>query len=163
MEIMGFDIKGDVVVFDMLGCKLLWEEIGKCSVKVIIFSDLVGYECYFCIMVFGLLFSSLNYCFLMVVVNNGLIGMSKEYFGIVFVLNVFVMVVIIKIDICLLQILEQMVNQIIRILKSLGVWKILIFIKNWEECINMVIQFVSQCICFIFQVFNVMGENFDLV
>ncbi|KAK4187173.1 P-loop containing nucleoside triphosphate hydrolase protein [Podospora australis] len=163
MEIMGFDTKGHVVVSDTPGRKLSWEEIGKRSAKVITFTDLAGHERYLRTTVFGLLSSSPNYCLLMVAANNGLIGMSKEHLGIALALNVPVMVVITKIDICPPQILEQTITQITRILKSPGARKIPIFIKNHEECINTATQFVSQRICPIFQVSNVTGENLDLV
>ncbi|KAK3374815.1 P-loop containing nucleoside triphosphate hydrolase protein [Podospora didyma] len=163
MEIMGFDTKGQVIVSDTPGRKLSWEEIGKRSAKVITFTDLAGHERYLRTTVFGLLSSSPNYCLLMVAANNGLIGMSKEHLGIALALNVPVMVVITKIDICPPQILEQTITQITRILKSPGARKIPIFIKNHEECINTASQFVSQRICPIFQVSNVTGQNLDLV
>ncbi|TVY29387.1 GTP-binding protein [Lachnellula hyalina] len=163
MEIMGFDTTGKVVASDVPGRKLSWEEIGKRSAKVITFTDLAGHERYLRTTVFGLLSSSPNYCLLMVAANNGLIGMSKEHLGIALALNVPVMVVITKIDICPPQILEQTVQQITRILKSPGARKIPIFIKNREECINTATQFVSQRICPVFQVSNVTGESLDLV
>lgn len=163
MEIMGFDTKGKVVASDVPGRKLSWEEIGKRSAKVIGFTDLAGHERYLRTTVFGMLSSSPNYCLLMVAANNGLIGMSKEHLGIALALNVPVMVVITKIDICPPHILEQTITQITRILKSPGARKIPIFIKNHEECINTAIQFVSQRICPIFQVSNVTGESLDLV
>ncbi|TVY17645.1 GTP-binding protein 1 [Lachnellula arida] len=153
MEIMGFDTMGKVVASDVPGRKLSWEEIGKRSAKVITFTDLAGHERYLRTTVFGLLSSSPNYCLLMVAANNGLIGMSKEHLGIALALNVPVMVVITKIDICPPQILEQTVQQITRILKSPGARKIPVFIKNREECINTATQFVS----------NVTGESLDLV
>lgn len=112
---------------------------------------------------FGLLSSSPNYCLLMVAANNGLIGMSKEHLGIALALNVPVMVVITKIDICPPNILEETIKQITKILKSPGARKIPIFIRDREECINTATQFVSQRICPIFQVSNVTGENLDLV
>lgn len=163
MEIMGFDTKGKVVASDVPGRKLSWEEIGKRSAKVISFTDLAGHERYLRTTVFGLLSSSPNYCLLMVAANNGLIGMSKEHLGIALALNVPVMVVITKIDICPPQILEQTIQQITRILKSPGARKIPIFIKNKEECINTATQFISQRICPIFQVSNVTGQSLDLV
>lgn len=163
MEIMGFDTMGKLVASDIPGRKLSWEEIGRRSAKVISFSDLAGHERYLRTTVFGLLSSSPNYCLLMVAANNGLIGMSKEHLGIAVALNVPIMVVITKIDICPPQILEQTINQITRILKSQGARKIPVFIKNREECINTATQFVSQRICPIFQVSNVTGENLDLV
>ncbi|KAF5526765.1 GTP-binding protein 1 [Colletotrichum aenigma] len=163
MEILGFDTVGEVVTSDTPGRKLSWEEIGKRSAKVITFTDLAGHEKYLRTTVFGLLSSSPNYCLLMVAANNGLIGMSKEHLGIALALNVPVMVVVTKIDICPPQILEQTISQITKILKSPGARKIPIFIKDREECINTATQFISQRICPVFQVSNVTGENLNLV
>ncbi|KAI1273623.1 P-loop containing nucleoside triphosphate hydrolase protein [Xylaria sp. FL0933] len=163
MEIMGFDTTGNVITSDTPGRKLSWEEIGKRSAKVITFTDLAGHERYLRTTVFGLLSSSPNYCLLMVAANNGLIGMSKEHLGIALALNVPIMVVVTKIDICPPNILEQTIDQITRILKSPGAKKMPIFINNREECINTATQFVSQRICPIFQVSNVTGKNLDLV
>jgi GTPase len=163
MEIMGYDTRGDIVASTVPGRKLTWNEIGTRSAKVISFTDLAGHERYLRTTVFGLLSSSPNYCLLMVAANNGLIGMSKEHLGIALALNVPVMVVITKIDICPPQILEQTITQITRILKSPGARKIPIFIKNREDTVNTAKQFVSQRICPIFQVSNVTGECLDLV
>jgi GTPase len=163
MEIMGFDTHGDIVSSNVPGRKLTWSEIGTRSAKVISFTDLAGHERYLRTTVFGLLSSSPNYCLLMVAANNGLIGMSKEHLGIALALNVPVMVVITKIDICPPQILEQTITQITRILKSPGARKIPILIKNHEETVTTATQFVSQRICPIFQVSNVTGECLDLV
>lgn len=143
--------------------KLSWEEIGKRSAKVITFSDLAGHEKYLRTTVFGLLSSSPNYCLLMVAANNGLIGMSKEHLGIALALNVPVMVVVTKIDICPPNILEETITQITKIMKSPGARKIPTFIKTREECIDTATQFVSQRICPVFLVSNVTGENLDLV
>lgn len=163
MEIMGFDTHGEVVTSGVPGRKLTWGEIGTRSAKVITFTDLAGHEKYLRTTVFGLLSSAPNYCLLMVAANNGLIGMSKEHLGIALALNVPVMVVITKIDICPPQILEQTITQITRILKSPGARKIPIFIKTHEDTVLTATQFVSQRICPIFQVSNVTGECLDLV
>ena len=87
----------------------------------------------------------------------------REHLGIALALNVPVMVVITKIDICPPQILEQTITQLTRILKSPGARKIPIFIKTREQTIETATQFVSQRICPIFQVSNVTGESLDLV
>ncbi|KAL8972140.1 MAG: hypothetical protein Q9183_000707 [Haloplaca sp. 2 TL-2023] len=163
MEIMGFDTGGKIVASKVPGRKLSWEEIGKQSAKVISFTDLAGHERYLRTTVFGLLSSSPNYCLLMVAANNGLIGMSKEHLGIALALNVPVMVIITKIDICPPQILQQTITQLTRILKSQGARKIPIFVKNRVETVDTATQFVSQRICPIFQVSNVTGEGLDLV
>lgn len=162
MEIMGFDSRGEIIGSDK-GRKLSWEEIGKKSAKVISFSDLAGHERYLRTTVFGMLSSSPNYCLLMVAANNGLVGMSKEHLGIALALNVPVLVVITKIDICPPQILQQTITQLTRILKSPGARKIPIFIKDMDETVNTATQFVSQRICPVFQISNVTGEGLDLV
>ncbi|QDS75856.1 hypothetical protein FKW77_001530 [Venturia effusa] len=163
MEILGFDSRGEIVASNVPGRKLSWEEIGQRSAKVISFSDLAGHERYLRTTVFGLLSSEPNYALLMVAANNGLVGMSKEHLGIALALNVPVMVVITKIDICPPQILEQTITQLSKILKSQGARKIPIFIKNREDCVDTATQFISRRICPIFQVSNVTGESLDLV
>ncbi|CAG7928901.1 unnamed protein product [Penicillium olsonii] len=162
LEIMGFDSRGEIVG-STKGRKLSWEDIGKRSAKVISFSDLAGHERYLRTTVFGMLSSSPNYCLLMVAANNGLIGMSKEHLGIALALNVPVMVIVTKIDICPPHILQETLSQLSKILRSPGAHKIPIFVKDMEETINTATQFVSQRICPIFQVSNVTGENLDLV
>lgn len=112
---------------------------------------------------FGLLSSSPDFCLLMVAANNGLVGMSKEHLGIALALNVPVMVIITKIDICPPNILEQTISQVTKIMKSPGARKMPTFITNREECVNTATQFVSKRICPVFQVSNVTGENLDLV
>lgn len=99
----------------------------------------------------------------MVAANNGLVGMSKEHLGIALALNVPVMVVVTKIDICPPNILEETITQITKIMRSPGARKVPTFIKNREQCINTATQFVSHRICPVFQVSNVTGENLDLV
>ncbi|KGM91979.1 uncharacterized protein PADG_11959 [Paracoccidioides brasiliensis Pb18] len=162
MEIMGFDTHGEIVGRGH-GRKQSWEEIGKQSAKVISFTDLAGHERYLRTTVFGMLSSSPNYCLLMVAANNGIIGMSKEHLGIALSLNIPVMVIVTKIDICPPHILQQTITQLTRILKSPGARKIPVFIKTLEETVNTATQFVNQRICPIFQVSNVTGECLDLV
>ncbi|PMB65005.1 GTP-binding protein 1 [Beauveria bassiana] len=163
MEILGFDAAGKVVTSDTPGRKLSWEEIGKRSAKVITFTDLAGHERYLRTTVFGMLSSSPNYCVLMVAANHGLTAMSKEHLGIALALNVPVMVIITKIDICPPHVLAESVKQITGIMKSPGARKIPTFINSREDCINTATQFVSHRICPIFQVSNVTGQNLDLV
>ncbi|PHH58912.1 hypothetical protein CDD81_4158 [Ophiocordyceps australis] len=163
MEILGFDTKGRTVTSDTPGRKLSWEDIGKRSAKVITFSDLAGHEKYLRTTVFGLLSSSPNYCLLMVAANNGLVGMSREHLGIALALNVPIMVVVTKMDICPPNILAQTMQQITAIMRSPGARKVPTLITTREQCIETASHFVSQRICPIFQVSNVTGDKLDLV
>jgi GTPase len=99
----------------------------------------------------------------MVAANNGLIGMAREHLGIALALNVPVMVIVTKIDICPPQILQQTLSQVTKILKSPGARKIPVFVDTMDECVSTASQFVSRRICPIFQVSNVTGQNLDLV
>ncbi|CAK7564082.1 MAG: hypothetical protein SEPTF4163_001965 [Sporothrix epigloea] len=163
MEILGFDTHGQVVASETPGRTLSWEDIGKRSAKVITFTDLAGHERYLRTTMFGMMSTAPNYCLLMVAANNGLVGMSKEHLGIALALNVPIMVIITKIDICPPNILAETIKQIKGVLKSPGAKKIPIFIQSRDECITTATQFVSQRICPVFQVSNVTGENLDLV
>lgn len=163
MEIMGFSSTGSIISSSDPGRKLSWEEIGRRSAKVIAFSDLAGHERYLRTTVFGMLSSSPNYCCLMVAANNGLVGMSKEHLGIAMALNIPLLVVVTKIDICPPQILAETLKQIRLILKSPGANKLPIFIESREEAVNTASQFVSKRICPVFQVSNVSGQGLDLV
>ncbi|OAA63546.1 GTP-binding protein 1 [Niveomyces insectorum RCEF 264] len=162
MEILGFDTKGQVVKSDT-GRKLSWEEIGKRSAKVITFTDLAGHERYLRTTMFGMMSTAPHYCLLMVAANNGLIGMSKEHLGIALALNVPVLVVVTKIDICPPNILQETLTQLTRVLRSPGARKVPILVKTRDDCVSTATQFVSQRICPIFQVSNVTGEHLDLV
>jgi GTPase len=66
----------------------------------------------------------------------------REHLGIALALNVPVMVVITKIDICPPQILDQTIVQLTKILKSPGARKIPVFIRTHEECINTAVSLV---------------------
>ena len=87
----------------------------------------------------------------------------REHLGIALALNVPVMVVITKIDICPPQILRDTVTQLTRILKSPGAKKIPLFVRSRADAVSVAAQFVSQRVCPIFQVSNVTGECLDLV
>ncbi|CCX12075.1 GTP-binding protein 1 [Pyronema domesticum] len=163
MEILGYDSQSQIVSSPDPGRKLKWEEIGHRSAKVIAFTDLAGHEKYLRTTVFGLLGTSPDYVMLMVAANNGLIGMSKEHLGIATALNVPVLVVVTKIDICPPNILQQTITQLTKILKSPGARKIPVFINSKSDVITTAAQFVSERICPIFQVSNVTGAGLDYV
>jgi GTPase len=65
---------------------------------------------------------------------------DREHLGIALALNVPVMVVITKIDICPPQILQQTITQVNKIMKSPGARKVPMFIKTREECINTAVS-----------------------
>lgn len=72
--------------------------------------------------------------------SSHLLTPRREHLGIALALNVPVMVVITKIDICPPNILQDTITQLTKILKSPGARKIPIFIKNREECVNTAVS-----------------------
>lgn len=72
--------------------------------------------------------------------NKLLMRNPREHLGIALALNVPVMVVVTKIDICPPQILQETLSQLTKILKSPGARKIPIQINSMEECINTAVS-----------------------
>lgn len=72
--------------------------------------------------------------------KQALISDDREHLGIALALNVPVMVVITKIDICPPHILQQTITQLTKILKSPGARKIPIMVKTREDTINTAVS-----------------------
>jgi len=159
-EIMGFSSSGKIITPQMLGkIKIGWEDICGMASKVLSFIDLAGHEKYLRTTCFGMTGHCPDYAVLMIGANSGIIGMTKEHLGLALALNVKIMVVITKIDMCPANILEATLTQLTKILRSSGCRKIPIFINNTEDVLIATSSFVSERICPIFQVSNVTGEN----
>jgi GTPase len=159
-EIMGFNSKGQIVTPRLLGkIKIGWEDICTSASKVLTFIDLAGHEKYLKTTVFGMTGHAPDYVILMVGANAGIIGMTKEHLGLSLALNVPVMIVVTKIDMCPANILESTINQLTKILRSSGCRKIPIFINNTEDVLIATSSFVSERVCPIFQVSNVTVFN----
>ncbi|EFW99856.1 GTP-binding protein [Grosmannia clavigera kw1407] len=163
MEILGFDARGAVVTSGTPGRQLSWGEIGRRSAKVVAFSDLAGHAQYLKTTMFGMLSGAPDYCLLMVAANNGLVGMSREHLGIALALNVPVLVIVTKIDICPPQVLTETLKQITQVLRSPGARKVPVLIRSRADCVGTAAQMVSPRICPVFQVSNVTGAQLDLV
>lgn len=69
---------------------------------------------------------------------------KREHLGIALALNIPVMVVVTKIDICPPHILQQTIKQLMMILKSPGARKIPTLVKTKEECINAAVRIMIQ-------------------
>lgn len=95
--------------------------------------------------------------------NAGIIGMTKEHLGLALALNVPVLVVITKIDMCPPNILEATIRQLTKILKSSGCRKMPMFVKDIPDVVTTAQNFVSERVCPIFQLSNVTGDGVDLL
>ncbi|KAG0052893.1 hypothetical protein BGZ83_001978 [Gryganskiella cystojenkinii] len=163
MEILGFDAKSVPVPTMIHGRNAPWDEICGKAAKVLSFIDLAGHERYLKTTVFGMTGCAPDFVMLMIGSNAGIVGMTKEHLGLSLALGVPVLVVITKIDMCPVNVLENTVKQLTKILKSAGCRKIPMFVKSHEDVVVTAGNFVSDRICPIFQVSNVTGEGLDLL
>lgn len=161
-DILGFDSIGNVVNKPEHG-SLDWVKICEKSSKVITFIDLAGHERYLKTTVFGMTGHAPDFGMLMVGANAGIVGMTKEHLGLALALSVPVFVVVTKIDMCPLNILQENLRLLIRILKSPGCRKVPVTVKTPDDVVISATNFVSERLCPIFQVSNVTGENLNLL
>lgn len=122
-EILGFDGKGQPITSTDLSSsgvvRLSWEQVCSRAHKIINFLDLAGHEKYLKTTMFGLTGCAPDYSMLMVGANAGMIGMAREHLSISFALNVPVLVVITKIDMCPANVLEETMRQLNKVSISL--------------------------------------------
>ncbi|NHJ86113.1 MAG: elongation factor 1-alpha [Asgard group archaeon] len=161
-QILGFNSKGNIVNYDMIGGQA-WTRIIEGSSKVITFLDLGGHEKYLKTTLFGLTGHIPDYVLIVVGANMGIVGMTREHLGIALALKVPVIIVITKIDICPEHILEKTLNEIMKLLKLPGSNKIPIIIRNEDDLIVSVKNITSKRIAPIFLISSVTGENLDLI
>lgn len=140
-----------------------WDEICPDAHKVVTFLDLAGHEKYLKTTVFGLTGGAPDYVMLIVGANAGLIGMAKEHMALAFALSTPLMLVVTKIDMAPDNILDGTIRQLQRVLKSPSCRRAPVLIKNMEDVMLSVQNFVSQRLCPIFQVSSVSGEGIDLL
>ena len=173
IEMMGFDVAGEQIANNNpssasnstgnLVRRLAWEDVTSRAAKILTFLDLAGHEKYLKTTVFGMTGCAPDYVMLIVGSNAGIIGMTKEHLGLALALNVPVIVVITKIDMCPPNVLDSTLKQVTKILKSPGCKKIPIFIKDVEDVVLTSHNFVSERICPVFQVSSVTGEGYNLL
>lgn len=161
-DILGFDERGNIVNKPEHG-SLDWVKICEKSSKVITFIDLAGHERYLKTTVFGMTGHAPDFGMLMVGANAGIIGMTKEHLGLALALSVPVFVVVTKIDMCPVNVLQDNLKMLVRILKSPGCRKVPVMVKTSDDVVLSATNFVSERLCPIFQVSNVSGENLSLL
>lgn len=163
-DILGFDSRGNVVNQpDPHGGQLDWTRICEQSSKVITFIDLAGHERYLKTTIFGMTGHAPDFTMLMVGANAGVVGMTKEHLGLALALSVPVFVVVTKMDMCPVNVLQDTMRLLVRILKSPGCRKIPVVVHSADDVVVCATNFVSERLCPIFQVSNVTGENLLLL
>ena len=80
--------------------------------KMVSYVDLAGHEKYLKTTVFGLNACSIDYVLILVGANMGVLRMTKEHFKLAVALNLPIIFVITKLDICPPNVLEETINNI---------------------------------------------------
>eukprot|EP01130_Rhizamoeba_saxonica_P017012 TRINITY_DN8036_c0_g1_i1.p1 TRINITY_DN8036_c0_g1~~TRINITY_DN8036_c0_g1_i1.p1 ORF type:complete len:557 (-),score=107.60 TRINITY_DN8036_c0_g1_i1:21-1661(-) len=161
-EIVGFDEHGASI--NTKGHHALsWGEIIEHSKKVLSFLDLAGHEKYLKTTVSGMTGNMPDYCLLLIGANMGVTRMTKEHLGLALALKIPLIVVITKIDLAPENILKQTLSDIQRILKTRGVRKIPLVIRNEEQLMTALRGVTNDRLVPIVLISNVSGENIDML
>lgn len=158
-DILGFDTKGQVVNY--AECRTM-EEICESSSKLITLIDLAGHHKYLRTTIFGLTGNCPDFAMLVVSATTGIAGTTKEHLGYALALNVPVIVVVNKVDLCPASSLQRLLTQLENILKSPGCKKIPVRINTEDDAIT-VASSLDNRIAPIFTVSCVTGRNLDLI
>jgi GTPase len=118
--------------------------------QIITFIDLAGHEKYLKTTIFGMTGHAPDFCMLMVGANAGVVGMTKEHLGLALALCVPVFVVITKIDMCPVNVLQETLRVLQRLLKSPGCRKIPVLVQSMDDVIVSATNFTSERLIEIF-------------
>ncbi|VDN01041.1 unnamed protein product [Thelazia callipaeda] len=163
-DILGFDVKAHVVNKpNVHSGQLDWAAICSESAKVVTFIDLAGHEKYLKTTIFGMTAHVPDYTMLIIGANAGIIGMTKEHLSLTLCLSIPVFIVVTKTDMCPPQILSETMKNLDKLVKSPGVRKMALVVKNLEDVLHTAYHFNAGKVCPIFQVSNVAGTNLDLL
>lgn len=120
------------------------EEICENSSKIITFIDLAGHSKYMKTTVFGLSSYAPDFSMLLISANNGIAGTTKEHLGFSLALEVPVFIVVNKTDLCQSKLLQQTLHSIEALLKSPGVNRMPLIIKNDNDMAIAVQNFTES-------------------
>jgi len=137
-------------------------QTGKVS-KAVELLDLAGHAKYLKTTLFGMTGHHPDYAMLVVGSNMGFIGMTKEHLGITLALKMPAIIVVTKVDMCPPNVLAETLSQIKRIAKAPGCRKMPFVMRNMDDVVVCVRNFVTEKLLPIICVSNVTGENIDLL
>lgn len=161
-RIVGFDEEGNVVNY-ILPSPLDEAQVYLNSSKIISFIDVGGHEKYLKTAVRGLLSHNPDYAMLVIAGNVGISPMTKEHLGIVLSFKIPVFVVITKKDIAPEQILSKTIDDLLILLKSPGVNKIPIIVKDFNDVAISARNIICGRIVPIFTISNKNKDGFELL
>jgi GTPase len=157
---MGFDVNGNVVNYKDNNT---WEDIVSKSCKIISFYDLCGHEAYLRTTILGIASTFPDFCIIVISANNGISRITKEHVFLCITMKIPFIIIISKIDICKdkLNVLDETVLNINKMLKFPGIRRLPLYVKNMDDIILATKNLYSENVVPIFQTSNVSGEGID--
>ncbi|OAF65379.1 hypothetical protein A3Q56_06914 [Intoshia linei] len=140
--ILGFNEDCDYV--KPIKGKVDWKNVRINSSKIITFIDLAGHEKYFKTTVFGMTSNKPHHSVLVIGANAGIIGMTKEHLSLILALDLPLIIVVTKIDMCPQNILAETMSLIQKILKSPGCRKITVSIKSIKDVVVCIKEITNK-------------------
>ncbi|RLE51294.1 MAG: elongation factor 1-alpha [Candidatus Methanomethylicota archaeon] len=161
-RLLGFDDEGRVVNY-MLTSPLDEASVFLNSSKIVSFIDVGGHERYLRTAAKGLLSHSPDYALLIVAANAGVSQMTKEHLGIALSFRIPVFVAITKTDMVPRERVQEVLNDVIKLLKMPGVNKIPLVIEDVDDVAIAAKNMPSGRVSPIFKLSNRTGEGLDLL
>ncbi|MEM2302927.1 MAG: GTP-binding protein [Candidatus Bathyarchaeia archaeon] len=159
---IGFSEDGDVVNHSLTS-PLDESQVFLKSSKIINLIDLGGHEKYLRTTLKGLMGRTPDYALLLVGANAGVIGTTKEHLGIATALKIPIIMIITKIDMVSSEKIEQVLNDVFKLLKMPGVDKIPLMIRGVDDISVAVKTIQSGRVTPVFLVSNKTGEGLNLL
>lgn len=131
--------------------------------KLVTFVDLAGHERYLKTTMFGMTGHQPDYAMLMIGANMGVIGMTKEHLGVAAALRLPFFLVVTKTDICPANVFKSTIDQIKKVIRSLGGKKVPLMVKNEDDMLLCVRKFTKGSIVPVFCTSSVTGLRIDLL
>ncbi|MGB9728606.1 MAG: GTP-binding protein [Thermoprotei archaeon] len=161
-RLLGFDVDGKPVNYEF-NSPLNEAEVYLKSFKIISFVDLAGHEKYLRTTLKGVMGHEADYSMIVIAANSGLVGTTKEHFGLAVALKIPIFIVVTKTDIAPREILEETLESIKRLIKMPSVDKIPLIIKGMDDVIVAAVNMPSGRIIPIFLISNTTGDGLVLL
>jgi GTPase len=160
-QIMGFDIKGNVINEKDRSRPMAWPDIVKDSSKIVSFYDMAGHEKYLRTTIAGMGCTHPDYAIILVGANMGVSHMTREHVALCLSLKIPFIIIITKVDIAPEDVYKETQGKITQIIRSAGVRKVPYNIKTVDDVIGAAKNMPSDTIVPIFHVSNVTGAGLE--
>lgn len=161
-QILGFNSNGKIVNETSIR-KLSWPEIVENSSKIISFYDLAGHEKYLRTTIYGFSSTYPDYAMVLIGANMGVEIMTKEHIALCLTYKIPFFILFTKIDIAPEHKLNETKEQVLRIMKSPGLRKMTMQIKNMDDVVIATKNMLNGNLVPMIDISNVSGYNLDLL